>query len=163
MKSITAVLLTAGVIAGTGLSSFAATTTNGEVEKNKQMARAWWEEVIVKENLKPLDTILDKNATMEMDPSYPSKVTGTSKLKGAEQIKQHAKNYTSIAETSGTITDFIGDGNTVILVRNVTMKLPAGTAKDVPWVTVFHFKNGKITDIQHIHDTAFERSQMTKK
>jgi ketosteroid isomerase-like protein len=160
-------LILAGIVAASicSQSATAAAKTksaNNDVENNKKIARVWFEEVFVKENLKPLDDIVAKDATMTMSPSYPSKVSGTNKLTGLDQIKQHVAGFTAVAETKGEIFDIVGEGNTVILYRNCTITTPQGTSTDVPWVTIFHFKDGKIADIKHVHDTLFEKNQLDK-
>lgn len=136
------------------------TLPKNTMENQKRMARVWFEEAFVKENLGPLDEILAEDVVMNMDPSYPSKVNNSTQLKGREQVKQHVKNFTGVAETSGTIRSLVGEGDTVVLFRDVTVKLPDGTAKDVPWVTLFKFKNGKISEITHVHDTHHEAKQL---
>ncbi len=164
MKSILAIVIASLIAIGSNTACPSAKAeVKNEVENNKQMARIWFEEVFVKENLVPLDTIVHENATMTMDPSYPSKVTGTNKLTGIKEIKEHVKNYTSAADTTGNVKDIVGEGNTVVLFRTVTMKTPQGTAVDVPWVTIFKFKNGKISEITHVHDTLHEKNQTAKK
>jgi ketosteroid isomerase-like protein len=141
-------------------ASAKATLPKSDMDNQKRMARVWFEEAFVKENLAPLDDILAEDVVMYMDPSYPSKVTNTTKLTGRDQVKQHVKNVNDAAELTGNIKAIIGEGDTVMLDREVTMKLANGTSKDVPWVTIFKFKNGKVSEITHVHDTLHEANQM---
>jgi hypothetical protein len=36
-----------------------------------------------------------------------------------------------------------------------------GRTASVPWMTIFHFKNGKIVSMVHLHDTLAEHEQLT--
>jgi len=157
MKSTVIAVLLASLLGSTASSAIAASTS--DVDKNKQMARTWYEEVIVKENLTPLDSILAPDVVMELDPSYKTKVSGTNKLSGAEQIKQHAAQISKDFDFSGDVIDLFGEGNKVVLYRVVTQKLADGKTATVPWVTFFEFKNGKIANIKHVHDTLSEKQQ----
>lgn len=133
--------------------------TKSDVDKNKQMARTWYEEVIVKENITPLDTILAPDVVMEFAPSYETKISGNNRLSGIEQVKQHAAQIGKDFDFKGEIVDLIGEGNKVVLYRIVTQKLTDGKTATVPWVTFFEFKDGKIASIKHVHDTLGEKEQ----
>jgi ketosteroid isomerase-like protein len=144
-----------------GNGALAEVATPSAVKHNKDVARMWYEEAIVKENPKALDDILAEGVTFELAPSYVSQVSGTHKLAGAKQVKDHIGNVNKNADYSGEIIDLVGEGNKVAMYRVVTQKMPDGRVAVVPWVSFFEFNDaGKITKIKHVHDTLHEKNQL---
>lgn len=140
-----------------------AAATKSSVERNKESARVWYEEAIVKENPKSLDTILAKGVTVEFAPSFVSSVTNSNKLSGMDQVKKHVVAANKNADYSGAILDIVGEGNKVAMYRVVTEKMADGRTAVVPWVSFFEFDDaGKITKIKHVHDTLGEKQQLDK-
>lgn len=140
------------------------TAAKSSIDKNKQTARIWYEEGIIKGNSKALDPILAKGVVMELAPSYASPVSGSYKVSGADQVKKHVDSVTKGAVRTGEIVDLVAEGNKVAMYRVVTQKMPDGRTVVVPWVSFFEFDDaGKITKIKHVHDTLHEKNQMEKK
>jgi hypothetical protein len=163
MKSY-ALLLAVLAALNCGNMALAETTAKpSSLEKNKQTARMWYEEAIVKENPKSLDEILAKGVTLELAPSYVSPISGTNKLSGAKQVKDHVAQVNKNGDYSGQIIDMVAEGNKVAMYRIVTEKLADGRTSVTPWVSFFEFDPaGKITKIKHVHDTLQQKNQLAK-
>lgn len=131
--------------------------------KNKEAARVWFEECIVKENIKPLDTILAKGIIMEMTPSHITATSNSNKLTGIDQVKKHIASVNKGGDYTGKDLEYICEGNKVMLYRMVTEKMADGRTATIPWVSIFEFDDaGKINHIRHVHDTLGEKQQLDK-
>lgn len=129
------------------------------LENNRKIARQWYEELIVKENLPMVDVLIADDAVMEMSPSMPSKATGTSRVSGKENIRKHLKNITDNFSYKGNLLDVIAEGDKVVLYRIVEETDKAGHKALVPWISIIQISNNKIKKITHVHDTMHEANQ----
>lgn len=162
-SSVLCIAAIATALFGNSTTPTAHAADSPQVAKNKQSARIWYEEAIVKKNSKSLDGILAKGVVVEFAPSYSSPVSKSSTVSGADQVKKHVEAATKAATFSGAIDDIIAEGNKVAIYRVVTSKMADGRTCVVPWVSFFEFDNaGKITKIKHVHDTQGEKQQLEK-
>jgi ketosteroid isomerase-like protein len=143
------------------LSVSPVSAATSDVEKNKQVARQWFEEVIVKEDTKKLDQLCDKNVTANFAPGYAHNVSGNNKISGIEPLRKHLEALAKKTDYSGKIIELFGEGDKVVLYRDTTAKTEDGHTASVPWMTIFHFKNGKIVSMVHLHDTLAEHEQLS--
>jgi hypothetical protein len=160
-KVLMSLVATLFVAASSVSPMHAATTSGAQIEKNKQTARAWFQDIIIGEKLDKLDGMLDKNVTVEFAPGFVESASGMLTTKGIADAKKHIKAVSDKYDYTGEVVDVIAEGNKVCLLRTLHEKTKDGKVATFPWVTIFTFgKEGKITDMKHVHDTMSEHTQL---
>jgi ketosteroid isomerase-like protein len=130
------------------------------VERNKQTARIWFDDVVVKQDRSRLGMILAKDVVFELPPSMRSHVSGDSKVVGADQVIKHAEAMNKRKKVVAETAEVIGEGNKVAVLRYEAATDAHGTRTGAPWVMFFDFNDdGKITRIRNVTDTAYAAQQ----
>jgi ketosteroid isomerase-like protein len=125
------------------------------VQRNKETARIWFEDVVIKQDRSGLEKILSKDVVLELPPSMTSNHAGTSKVVGVDEVIKHAEAMNKNWKVSGDTVHTIAEGNKVAMMRYETATSARGTVAGHPWITFFDFSDdGKITRIRHVCDTA---------
>ncbi len=134
--------------------------SQSSVQRNKETARIWFEDVVIKQDRSGLEKILAKDVVLELPPSMTSNHAGTSRVVGADEVIKHAEAMNKNWKVSGDTVHTIAEGNKVAMTRYETATSARGTVTGHPWVTFFDFNNdGKITRIRHVCDTAQMETQ----
>jgi ketosteroid isomerase-like protein len=126
-----------------------------KLAKNKETARIWYDDIVVKKDYSQIDKILADDVVEELAPAFPSPKFGTNKVMGKENTKEHIIGYlkANTVAIDGPVT-VVAEGNKVVAFRQTINTRADGARGVTPWFTLFEFDdNGRITHMTHVHDT----------